>query len=172
MFRMVCVIAVCGAVRLAAQQAVDGRAVYQANCASCHRPDLAGSGEAPQLAGSNFMTAWGARPVSELISYMQSAMPPSNPGGRCGGSSIRAGHGVRGPSSIRGIAETGCPALPEGFVPGTSWKFTTWTLPSSLTFTATVQKTDGGWAYLTVNADPTSSRWYYIPQMPGAWEPQ
>jgi hypothetical protein len=64
------------------------------------------------------------------------------------------------------------PALPEGFVPGTAWRFSTWTLPSSLTFTATVQKTNGGWAYLTVNADPTSSRWYYIPQMPGAWEPQ
>jgi hypothetical protein len=64
------------------------------------------------------------------------------------------------------------PVLPEGFVPGTSWKFSTWTLPSSLTFTAVVQKTEGGWAYLTVNADPTSTRWYYIPQMPGAWEPQ
>ena len=64
------------------------------------------------------------------------------------------------------------PALPEGFVAGTSWKFSTWTLPSSLTFTATVQKTEGGWAYLTVNADPTATRWYYIPQMPGAWEPQ
>lgn len=64
------------------------------------------------------------------------------------------------------------PVLPDGFVPGTSWKFTTWTLPSTLTFTAVVQKTEGGWAYLTVNSDPTSTRWYYIPQMPGAWEPQ
>ncbi len=27
------------------------------------------------------MSTWGARPASELISYMQSAMPPSNPGG-------------------------------------------------------------------------------------------
>ena len=81
MFRMACIIAVCGAARLVAQQAANGQAVYQANCASCHRPDLAGSGEAPQLAGSNFMTAWGARPVSQLIGYMQSAMPPSNRGG-------------------------------------------------------------------------------------------
>jgi hypothetical protein len=63
--------------------------------------------------------------------------------------------------------------LPEGFDPGTSWKFTTWTVPSSLTFTATVQRTQGGWAYLTVKNDtPASTRWYYIPQMPGAWEPQ
>ncbi len=65
------------------------------------------------------------------------------------------------------------PLLPEGFVPGSSWKFTTWTVPSTLTFTATVQKTEGGWAALTLNTDPpTTSRWYFIPQMPGAWEPQ
>jgi hypothetical protein len=64
------------------------------------------------------------------------------------------------------------PVLPEGFVTGTSWKFTTWTLPSTLTFTATVQKTEGGWAYLTLSTDATSSKWYYIPMMPGAWEPQ
>ena len=65
------------------------------------------------------------------------------------------------------------PVLPEGFTPGTSWKFTTWTIPSTLTFTATVQKTEGGWAFLTINTDsPTSSRWYFIPQMPGAWELQ
>jgi hypothetical protein len=63
--------------------------------------------------------------------------------------------------------------LPEGFNPGTSWKFTTWTIPSTLTFTAMVQKTEGGWALLTINSDsPTSSRWYFIPQMPGAWEAQ
>jgi hypothetical protein len=63
--------------------------------------------------------------------------------------------------------------LPDGFESGTSWKFTTWTIPSSLTFTATVQKTQGGWAYLTIKNDqPASTRWYYIPMMPGAWEPQ
>jgi hypothetical protein len=65
------------------------------------------------------------------------------------------------------------PVLPDGFVPGSSWKFTTWTLPSTLTFTATVQKVEGGWAALTLSTDPpTTSRWYFIPQMPGAWEPQ
>ena len=37
------------------EQATAGRAVYQANCASCHLPDLAGRNEAPQLAGGNFM---------------------------------------------------------------------------------------------------------------------
>jgi hypothetical protein len=65
------------------------------------------------------------------------------------------------------------PALPEGFVPGSSWKFTTWTVPSTLSFTATVQKTEGGCAALTLSTDTQrTARWYYIPQMPGEWEPQ
>jgi alcohol dehydrogenase (cytochrome c) len=67
--------------QLTSEQAAAGQSAYQANCASCHRADLAGGGEAPQLAGPNFMKTWGARPATELISYMQSAMPPSNPGG-------------------------------------------------------------------------------------------
>jgi hypothetical protein len=65
------------------------------------------------------------------------------------------------------------PNLPQGFTPGSSWKFTTWTLPSTLTFTASVQKTQGGWALLLVSdSSPTAAKWYYIPQMPGVWEQQ
>jgi hypothetical protein len=65
------------------------------------------------------------------------------------------------------------PLLPDGFVPGSSWKFTTWTTPSTLTFTATVRKTEGGWALLALNGDTaTAPRWYYILHMPGAWEAQ
>jgi alcohol dehydrogenase (cytochrome c) len=64
-----------------AAQATDGLAVYQTNCASCHLPDLAGRNEAPQLAGGNFMNAWGTRTTAELIAYMQASMPPSNRGG-------------------------------------------------------------------------------------------
>ncbi|HWE53840.1 MAG TPA: hypothetical protein VG273_28880 [Bryobacteraceae bacterium] len=65
------------------------------------------------------------------------------------------------------------PLVPEGFLPGTTWKFTKWTTPNMLSFTATVQKTEGGWAYLAVKTDTaTASRWYYLPLMPGAWEQQ
>src|SRR6185312_10226684 len=63
------------------------------------------------------------------------------------------------------------PRLPEGFTPGSSWRFTTWTVPSTLTFTATVQRTAGGWALLRLSTDPTP-HWYFVPQMPGAWDPQ
>jgi len=65
------------------------------------------------------------------------------------------------------------PRLPDGFIPGSVWKFTTWTVPSTLTFTATVQKTEGGWAELNLSTDPpATSKWYYIPFMPGVWEKQ
>jgi alcohol dehydrogenase (cytochrome c) len=64
-----------------ASQAAEGLAQYQTNCASCHLPDLSGRNEAPQLAGGNFMNAWGPRTTTELIRYIQSEMPPSNRGG-------------------------------------------------------------------------------------------
>ncbi len=64
-----------------AGQAADGLAAYQANCATCHLPDLAGRNEAPPLAGGNFMNAWGSRTTAELFQLVQSTMPPSNRGG-------------------------------------------------------------------------------------------
>ena len=50
-----------------AAQAAAGRAAYQASCASCHLPDLAGRNEAPQLAGNNFMNTWRARTTRDLL---------------------------------------------------------------------------------------------------------
>ena len=44
-----------------AEQAAAGRAAYQTTCAGCHMPDLGGRNEAPQLAGSNFMSTWRTR---------------------------------------------------------------------------------------------------------------
>jgi alcohol dehydrogenase (cytochrome c) len=61
------------------QQAEAGRTAYQAECSGCHAIDLGGN-EAPQLAGSNFRAAWGTRTARELISYIQSSMPPGDPG--------------------------------------------------------------------------------------------
>ena len=59
-----------------AAQATAGQASYQANCASCHLPDLAGQNEAPPLRGANFMTTWRARTTRDLVDYMQATMPP------------------------------------------------------------------------------------------------
>ena len=56
-------------------QAAAGRAIYQTNCASCHSADLSGK-EGPQLAGANFLAQWGDRTAGDLITFMQSTMPP------------------------------------------------------------------------------------------------
>ena len=60
-----------------AAQATAGRTVYQASCASCHMPDLAGRNEAPQLAGNNFMNTWRSRSTRDLFEFIQSTMPPT-----------------------------------------------------------------------------------------------
>jgi len=60
-----------------AAQATAGRAVYQASCASCHMPDLAGRNEAPQLAGNNFMNTWRSRSTRDLFEKIQATMPPT-----------------------------------------------------------------------------------------------
>src|SRR5256884_1923352 len=63
-----------------AQQAASGRAVYQANCAICHQQDLSGSGDAPTLRGSEFVSNWGPRSTRELLSFLQLTMPPARQG--------------------------------------------------------------------------------------------
>ena len=78
--------AACGAVSVGqtptytSAQAEAGRSAYQASCASCHLPELGGRNEAPPLAGSNFMSAWGARSTSDLLTLIRSTMPPGNRG--------------------------------------------------------------------------------------------
>jgi len=63
-----------------AEQATAGRAVYEASCGSCHMAALQGRGEAPQLAGSEFMNLWGDRPARDLVAFIQGSMPPLNAG--------------------------------------------------------------------------------------------
>ena len=62
------------------QQATAGRVVYEASCAGCHMPGLQGRGEAPQVAGSEFMNLWGDRTAHDLIAFIQGSMPPLNAG--------------------------------------------------------------------------------------------
>ena len=63
-----------------AAQAAAGRATYQANCSSCHGADLGGLNSAAALAGGLFMSSWGDRTPSDLVTFLKGAMPPSNPG--------------------------------------------------------------------------------------------
>ncbi len=58
-----------------AAQATAGHAAFLENCASCHTRTLAGSGEAPALAGAAFMGNWGKRGANELYEVIKASMP-------------------------------------------------------------------------------------------------
>src|SRR5438445_2529347 len=61
-----------------ADQSRAGRALYVANCAACHGPQLQGAGEAPPLAGATFIAAWGNRATEELYNLVKASMPYGN----------------------------------------------------------------------------------------------
>jgi alcohol dehydrogenase (cytochrome c) len=61
-----------------AEQAGGGRALFVANCAGCHGGRLQGAGEAPPLAGTTFMAAWGNRSTEELYNLVKASMPYGN----------------------------------------------------------------------------------------------
>ncbi|MGA2878300.1 MAG: PQQ-binding-like beta-propeller repeat protein [Bryobacteraceae bacterium] len=63
-----------------AAQSTAGRATYQASCSGCHGADLGGLNSASALAGGLFMSSWGDRTPGELITFLEGAMPPGNPG--------------------------------------------------------------------------------------------
>ncbi|MDH3422010.1 MAG: PQQ-binding-like beta-propeller repeat protein, partial [Gemmatimonadota bacterium] len=67
------------AVTYTAEQAAAGAAAYEEHCAGCHLSTMAGSFEAPQLAGPNFLSFWGDEPVDGLLE-MTTLMPPDAEG--------------------------------------------------------------------------------------------
>ena len=56
-------------------QATAGQQAFDANCAPCHLQDLAGTNDAPALAGAPFMGAWGKRSTAQLYSKIATTMP-------------------------------------------------------------------------------------------------
>ncbi len=58
-----------------AEQAAQGHADYSTACAACHQENLSGGGEAPSVAGGNFVKSWGGRSTRELYDYLRSTMP-------------------------------------------------------------------------------------------------
>ena len=69
-----------------AAQANAGHAAFLENCAVCHNRTLQGSGEAPPLVGSAFLSSWGARGAKEFYDVIKASMPLGNlaPGCRIG----------------------------------------------------------------------------------------
>ena len=62
------------------KQADRGRSQYQDNCSRCHGEDMAGKGDAPGLAGDQFMFSWGEKTLADLYSRIQTSMPTTAPG--------------------------------------------------------------------------------------------
>jgi alcohol dehydrogenase (cytochrome c) len=56
-------------------QAQAGQGAYAQNCARCHD-----SGEAPPLAGADFLKVWSSRSTRDLYSRIKDTMPVDNPG--------------------------------------------------------------------------------------------
>ena len=61
-------------------QADAGHSVYAANCAGCHRANLAGGGDAPALGGAGFMSSFGNRSTKDLYNFIANSMPVGRPG--------------------------------------------------------------------------------------------
>ena len=61
-------------------QAERGKTAYNKECAACHSETLDGGGQAPPLAGADFVGNWAGQPLAELFDKMQSSMPADKPG--------------------------------------------------------------------------------------------
>ena len=61
-------------------QALAGSGLYAKDCASCHGGKLEGRGQAPPLAGAEFVMNWAGSTVGELFEKMQTSMPADQPG--------------------------------------------------------------------------------------------
>ncbi|CAN7674800.1 PQQ-dependent sugar dehydrogenase [Devosia sp. LjRoot16] len=63
-----------------AAQAARGKTAYDANCVSCHGPDLVSANYGPPLAGPYFDGKWVGQTVAALYTHVHDRMPPSRPG--------------------------------------------------------------------------------------------
>jgi alcohol dehydrogenase (cytochrome c) len=63
-----------------AAQAARGQALYSANCAMCHGDGLDDGQFAPALKGPNFTAYWSGKTAADVLTYISTMMPPTDPG--------------------------------------------------------------------------------------------
>lgn len=61
------------------EQATRGQGIYQEVCLQCHGETLDG-GEAPSLAGDEFLRKWTGKTIGDLFEAIRKTMPDDNPG--------------------------------------------------------------------------------------------
>jgi S-disulfanyl-L-cysteine oxidoreductase SoxD len=63
-----------------AEQAAQGKALFDAKCAMCHGAEMTGGEMAPALAGQMFISNWSGQSVDDLFTRIHTTMPASDPG--------------------------------------------------------------------------------------------
>jgi mono/diheme cytochrome c family protein len=63
-----------------ADQAAQGKALYEAKCALCHGAELTGAEMAPPLSGAVFLGNWTGLSVGDLFTRVHTTMPANDPG--------------------------------------------------------------------------------------------
>ena len=64
-----------------AAQANRGATLYGDNCAMCHGDGLDDGEFAPALKGPGFATYWKGKNAADVMTYISTMMPPTQPGG-------------------------------------------------------------------------------------------
>ena len=70
----------CGSGVFTADQAAQGKALFEAKCAMCHGAELSGAEMAPPLAGAVFLGNWAGQSVGDLFTRIHTTMPANDPG--------------------------------------------------------------------------------------------
>jgi mono/diheme cytochrome c family protein len=63
-----------------ADQATQGKAVFDNKCATCHGADLNGGEMSPPLAGAAFLANWSGQSLGDLFTRIHTTMPANDPG--------------------------------------------------------------------------------------------
>src|SRR3954468_3920457 len=63
-----------------ADQATQGKALFETKCAICHGAELNGGEMAPALAGAGFVANWQGTSVGDLLTRIHTTMPANDPG--------------------------------------------------------------------------------------------
>jgi len=63
-----------------ADQAIQGKALFEAKCTICHGSELNGAEMAPPLAGGVFLGNWSGQSLGDLFTRIHSTMPANDPG--------------------------------------------------------------------------------------------
>ncbi|HWU55933.1 MAG TPA: cytochrome c [Rhizomicrobium sp.] len=63
-----------------ADQATQGKTVFDNKCAICHGAEMNGGEMAPPLAGASFVANWSGQTLGDLFTRIHSTMPANDPG--------------------------------------------------------------------------------------------